>query len=388
MKSLALFALMGALLLAGCSSETTQSATTATETPEVSATTTSTPEETVVEEETAEEASSGERILIDDLGIAVTIPENPSRIVIADLPPLVHTYYVVNGSSDGLVGVDADNSILNTLLPTVFPDLVDLESGFSSTGTTNIEELLSLEPDLILYRADDPEGAAVIQATGVPAVAFQTFNRDNGNTITPVQSWVSFMSFILDVEEDTEEYTRRAFESIGFIQSRMWDVEDITTSAYMNFSSESMTIAGDGLFGGFTSSIINTEDLGVAIGKGSSVLSVEELYALNPDIIFLSVGSLPAADVLAMPELAELDAVKNGRVYLAPLGIFTWYGPSLDVPVALMWHAKLAYPQYFADVDVVALTREHYAETYNYTLTDSDIEYLFANSLELLYAES
>lgn len=336
--------------------------------------------------ETGGETSSGPRVLVDDLGISVTIPDKVERVVIADLPPLVHVYYTVKGSTEGLVGAYADNSILNTLLPSVYPELLTLESGFSTGGNVNIEEMLSLEPDVIFYRADNPERAALIQATGVPAIAFQTFTNDNGNTITPVQGWVDFMSFVLEVETDTTVYTQRAFESIGFIQSRMWDLEPIT-SAYMNFTPEAMTIAGDGLFGGFTSSVINTNDLGVEITKGNQVISVEELYNLNPEIIFLSVGSQSAEEVLAMPELAELDAVKNGRVYAAPAGIFTWYGPSLDVPVALIWHAKLAYPEIFADVDVVEWTTEHYQETYGYSITQEDLEYLFANGLEELYAQ-
>lgn len=378
LKAIMLSALIA---LSGCSSQDTQSNTsTSSSTPQAS-------QPNAVEEASApvENVSNKERTLVDDLGITVTLPDKIERVVIADLPPLVHIYYTVKGSSEGLVGASADNSILNTLLPTVYPELLELETGFRSTGTTNIEELLSLEPDVIFYRADNLESAAIIQATGVPCIAFQTFTNDNGNTITPVESWVDFMSFVLEIESDTTVYTQRAFESIGFIQSRIWDMPSIT-SAYLNVTSSSMSVAGDGLFGGFTSSVINTEDLGVALGSGSQVVSVEELYNLNPEIIFLSVGSQSAAEVMALPELSELDAVKNGRVYAAPAGIFTWYGPSLDVPIALIWHAKLAHPEHFADVDVIEWTKKHYKETYNYTITDNDLEYLFNNSLDELYA--
>ncbi len=329
--------------------------------------------------------ATDERILIDDLGIAVELPENIERVLIADLPPLVHTFRAIAGSSDLLVGIPSDYVTSGPLLTTMFPDLNDVNTGFREGGVLNIETALALEPDLILYRADNPETIELIQNTGVPAVAFRTYNLDNGNTVPAVASWVDKIAYIVEKDISEFPFEAYAYEVMGFVQSRLWDVEPIT-SAYLKVTPEGTDVFGKGLFGAFWSQIIHTTDLGAALTNGSQQISIEELYNMNPDIIFTGLSTVDPKEFMSDPVYAELDAVKNDRVHHAPEGVFTFYGPSIDVPISFLWHAKLAYPEYFEDVDVIDCMKKYYVEMYGYTLTDADIEYLFGNDLDKLYA--
>lgn len=349
----------------------------------------------VVTEEVTEEAESesvtpkvGEaKSVTDDLGYDVILPEEINRIVIADLPPLVHAYYMVNGSVDGLVGAPENNALVDTMLPVVYPEVKELETGFRAGGELNMEELLALEPDVIFYRSDNEKTGELIRGTGVPAVAFQTFNNDNGNTVSAVEGWLKMLGEILGKEENTQEVIDMAYQRIGFIQSRMWDIpedEKVKMLYLTSTSKEQIKVSGEGLFGLFWATIAGAEDMSEGDLKGAKVISMEQLYTYNPEVIFMVFSSLTPEDMYNDPNFAEIEAVKNHRVYQAPLGIFTWYGPSTDVPLSFLWHAIMLYPEVFEDVDLVEMAKEHYTEHYDYILTDQDIEFMFGDSLEVL----
>ena len=335
-----------------------------------------------------EEASETTRLVIDDLGYEVVLPKKVKRVVIADLPPLVHAYYVVNGGVDGLIGAPANNAILNTMLPTIFPEVINLETGFRDGGDLNMEELLSLEPDVILYRSDNEKTGEMIRNSGVPAVAFQTFNGDNGNTVTAVESWLKTLGEILDKEEQTQKITDESYKMMGLVQSRMWDIpeEDKVKMIYLSSTSkEQIRVSGKGLFGRFWAEIAEGIDVSGDDIKGAKNISMEQLYTYNPEVIFMVFSSLTPEDIYNDPSYAEIEAVKNHRVYAVPSGVFTWYGPSTDIPLSFLWHAIMLYPEFFEDIDLIEVTKEYYMDNYNYKITDADIKYLFTNSLEVIY---
>lgn len=388
MKKKFAFMLAVTLFASGCGTSQTSTPQQNTPTSESSASAESTDnEDDKTESSKNTDDKNNKKIIVDDLGLTVEIPDNLERIVIADLPPLVHTFYVVNGSTENLAGALSENSIENTLLPIVFPEMKEVSSDFRKNGVLNIEELLSLEPDLILYRSDTPENTEMIQKTGIPAVAFQTTNGDNGNVVTPVASWIRMIADILDKDISHMDVELQAYESMGFVQSRLWDVEEKADTAYLTISEENINIIGAGQFGPFWSEIMHANDLGGNSFKGSQSISIEQLYELDPDVIFMSFSSITAEDFMNNPKYANLKAVENGRVYEAPQGIFTWFGPSTDIPLSFLWHAKLTYPEYFEDIDLVEITKTFYKDMYDYTMTNDDIEFLFKNSLGELYAK-
>ncbi|MFV0322626.1 MAG: ABC transporter substrate-binding protein [Alphaproteobacteria bacterium] len=333
-------------------------------------------------------AFAGTKTIIDDLGLTVEIPIEPKRIIIADLPPLVHTYYVANGGIEGLIGGPQNNALVDTMLPKVYPEVKDLNTGFRKDGEVNIEELLALEPDLILYRSDNAQSGEMIRNTGVPAVAFQTFNMNGGNTVAPVVAWLETLGQILNKEEQTERLKRQAYESLGIVQSRMWNIpeEEKVRILYFNGLSADeniLKVSGKGLFGYFWAEIAEANDVAAKDINGAKQISIEQLYEYNPQVIFMTFSKSTPQDVMNNPLFADIDAVKNKRVYQAPLGMFSWYGPSTDVPVSFLWHAKMMYPEYFKDINIVQVTKEHYKKNYNYDITEADIEFMFGNSLEV-----
>ena len=109
--------------------------------------------------ETAADASGGTeqagetRVIIDQVGNEVELPAQVNRIVIASAWPLASVYCLFDGSVEKLVGVDQAiiSAAENSMLVKVAPEIVNVESGFSQNGVINAEELLKLDPDVVLY---------------------------------------------------------------------------------------------------------------------------------------------------------------------------------------------------------------------------------------------
>ena len=72
-----------------------------------------------------------------------------------------------------------------------------------------------------------------------------------------------------------------------------------------------------------------------------------------------------------------IDAVVSRRVYKMPLGMYRSYTPGVDTPVTLLWLAKTAYPELFADIDILTETKHYYREVFGIELTDDQAASIF-----------
>lgn len=94
----------------------------------------------------------------------------------------------------------------------------------------------------------------------------------------------------------------------------------------------------------------------------------------NPDVIL--VGRQYSLDLALKDErFAEIAAVKNGRVYSSPEGVFYWDGGPESV-LLMLYVAKLLYPDRFADLDVAAEVKNYYTRFYGYQLSDGEVALL------------
>ena len=72
---------------------------------------------------------------------------------------------------------------------------------------------------------------------------------------------------------------------------------------------------------------------------------MESIYAWNPDIVLLTnFTPLQPNDLIegrdAGRDWTSVKAVKDGRVYKMPLGLYRSFTPTADTPLTLLWLAK------------------------------------------------
>lgn len=105
-------------------------------------------------------------------------------------------------------------------------------------------------------------------------------------------------------------------------------------------------------------------------GDGSNViLSTEQLYAIDPDVIVLptSNGYHPASELLNSADfekLEELKAIKNKRVYAMPWSPMNC-ARRVEYPIDILIIAKAAYPQLFSDIKVHKFVLDFYKDVYS-----------------------
>lgn len=112
----------------------------------------------------------------------------------------------------------------------------------------------------------------------------------------------------------------------------------------------------------------------IAFITDKNTISMEELYILNPDVILL--GNEDAyKEVMNSSLWKNLDAVKNGKVYLVPSEPYSFIDnpPATNRLIGIYWLGNLLYPELYP-VDIIEKTQEYYSLFYRYDLSREQAE--------------
>ena len=64
-----------------------------------------------------------------------------------------------------------------------------------------------------------------------------------------------------------------------------------------------------------------------------------------------------------------------------PIGISRWGHPgSIETPLAILWAAKILYPNLFKDINIRKETRQYYKRFYDYELSDKLLEQILSGT--------
>jgi iron complex transport system substrate-binding protein len=107
--------------------------------------------------------------------------------------------------------------------------------------------------------------------------------------------------------------------------------------------------------------------------------TMEDILSMNPDYIIVGYDTNHTYYNAIMNSDAwkTLSAVKNGNVYEAPYGPYSWMGgpPSVQRLLSMMWLGNLFYPDVF-DYNVEDKVKEFYSLFFWYDLSDSEYDQL------------
>lgn len=361
MKKLLALLLVLAMLLAGCAAK---------DTPETS-------------------AAPETRTVTDTIGRTIEVPAEVGRVVIISTMPLASVYCMVAGSGEKLVGLtpSSANAALHSFVVKLAPQVADVSTKFAQGETVNVEEVLALEPDVVFYNtnnAADCEAVAKLETAGIPCVGFSTTIEGN-NTVETFNTWVTLLGETLGEDLQAEaivNYGRDVQKLVADRVAKIPESERRSALILANYNQSAIVAAGS-TFGRYWLSAIGAVNVAADIGQAISPVNLEQLYAWDPDVIFLNSFSPFTADEVMTSTAVEgqdwsgLTAVKSGEVYKMPLGMYYWFPPCSDSPLALLWMAKNLYPGQFADIDMDETVKDYYADFYGLTLTDEDLAAIY-----------
>ena len=336
--------------------------------------------------ETAESAeSAGTRTVVDDTGVEVEIPEKLDRIVISSILPLPSVYCFFRGSSEGLVGIHPSSMAAaeNSYLTTVYPEITELDTSFVENGEINIEQLMKLEPDVVFYSATNTDEREMYDNAGIKAIGISTTLSDY-NCIETFANWVDLLGQIFgdsDRAQEVIEYGRSVEAQVLEKTATLSDEEKPKVLVLFNYGDGTITTSGSNFFGEYWIEAAGGINVAAEL-NGQPEINMEQIYAWNPDMIFITNFSsvLPEDlynNTIEGDDWSNVKAVQEGQVYKFPLGMYRWFPPSSDTPLALMWLAKTIQPELFADIDIDQEIKDYYVKYYNVELTDDDLQVIY-----------
>lgn len=325
------------------------------------------------------------RTIIDHTGVEVTIPAELDRIVISSILPLPSVYCLFRGTADDVVGIHPSSMAAaeNSYLTNVFPELANADTSFVENGEVNIEQLLSLEPDVVFYSAANTDEREKYDNAGITAIGFSTTIADY-DCVETYAAWIELFGEIYGESEQANEIIedgRKTAEEIKSITDNIADGDKPKVLILFNYGDGIIKTSGSNFFGEYWIETAGGMNAASEL-SGTPEINMEQIYEWDPDIILITNFSAYLPEDLYNNSIeghdwSNVSAVKNGQVYKFPLGMYRWFPPASDTPLVLTWLAKTIQPELFADVDMDAEIKGFYKEHYNAELTDEDVQQIY-----------
>jgi iron complex transport system substrate-binding protein len=312
------------------------------------------------------------RWITDMTGKKIQVPDPLTRVALFGGPTGQIAYIL--GARDQLCAVT--NTLKGSELVLAFdPSVKDLPGPRSTSGHINIESLLISRPQLVI--AGNLDGSIVQKKTGIPvAFTVSTMNHDTNL----LKNEIRFYASVFRKEARGEKYIAYLEKTLAFVKSRTdtipadkrkkvfdgYGPKHLVTLGGDTFMHERITTAGciD------ATSAVSTAGVKEGLHSGLSEMSMEKVLSWNPDILVIDSGT--PEEIYRDPRWKTVKAIQNHQVFKQPVGVFIWDRPTAEAAVLNpLWLAKTAYPELFADVDMVKEVKKFYGEIMSFNLSDA-----------------
>ncbi len=311
------------------------------------------------------------RVVTDMLGRKIAVPEPLTRVALLGGPTGQIAY--VLGARSQLCAV-TKSLTSSELVKLMDPTVQNLVAPRSTSGQVNVEELIVADPQLVI--AGDLDGSIVEKKTRIPVAYFRS---DMNQSYEMVKEEIRFYGSVFGKQARAGKYIGYLQKTIDLVRSRTKDIPKNSRKTVFNgySSNHLVTLGGDTFIqqrlelAGCRNAAesIRTTGLKEGLHTGLAEVSMEKVLGWNPDILVIDFGT--PQDVYNDPKWKSIAAVKNKMVFRQPIGIFIWDRPTADSAVLHpLWLAKVAYPDRFADIDMVREIKRFYGEIMSFNLTD------------------
>ena len=307
------------------------------------------------------------RVVVDSFGREVEIPSEVKTIVCTGSGALRMITYLQ--CTDRLVGVeDTDKEYETSPLRDyafvnyeTFRDLPSIGKGGGTANTAYVEELIQLQPDVILSGYNEEALEDLAQATGIPCVSIRarSINFIDESFYTAMR----VAAEVLGAQERCEEvltYIDNIKADLSARTSGIPDAEKPTcyTGAVTYNGAHGFTGTYSN-FGPFLA--IGANNVADEVGEtGYFDADPERIVAWDPDLIFLDPGNMDLVrdEYKTNPGYFDsLRAVQEGNLYSCIA--FNNYSTNVGYALADAYYAGIVmFPEQFADVDIADKTNE------------------------------
>lgn len=313
--------------------------------------------------------------IIDQRGKEVILPKEINRIVTLPMPaPFL--IFAIDGSFQRIVGMHPKSleAAREGLLITIAPDLESVATDFVKSGfEANVEELLKLEPDVVLQWANRGEEIIKpIEEAGIPVIGLNYGSQQD------LEEWMRIFGKLLGKEEKAATLISYHQKILAKLKEKTRGIksENKPKILYLPYG-EQLRTTGKGtynqLYFEWTGAINTAQDL-----DGWQTVTFEQILEWNPDIIYLgNFADLTPKELMANSiegqDWSNIKAVKEKKVYKVPLGIYRWDPPNPESPLMWLWLLDVHHP----DLNEIPLRQEvkkFYKTFLNYELNQDQLD--------------
>ncbi len=327
--------------------------------------------------------SAAEITFADQRGKLVSLTGPASRAVVFP-KPIASMFIAVDGGIEHLAGIHpaAQSVIMNSVLGRFYPGVASIDTKIVSAGfIPNIEELLSINPDVVLQWAlKTAEYIEPMERVGLTVVglSYGTLELEKerlsivGKVVGKEARAAAFVAWHDQVHHDLDEVLDKIPQNK---RARMIFVD--------GFEGNQLALFGRNEFF-FQMAGLRNLVFEAGMNEPRVTVSAEQVLSWDPEIIFLNyydAESTPA-NFYDNPVYDSLSAVKNRRIYKTP----TLDPAAHEGPLVWMWLTMLAYPE-LRDWDLRQILKEKYTEMYDQSPSDLDVDkiMLLANNADSKY---
>lgn len=298
-------------------------------------------------------------------------------------PPLLSYYTLLVKDVDKLVAV---NPLAYTVsgkdfLDVMLPEREHIETGFIKGFNSNTEEVLKINPDIILVYGDFQKKG--LEDIDIPVIDFfqNTFdNREWSVNAYNLMKEIFDFKGETDLEEEWEKSEKIVAETLKKVPE---DEKKSALIIHQNNGEELVMLSTNSFHADFLekSGALNVayknDDKAAMhqkIAMQQSLLSMEDIYSWDPDIIYDFEGR-DADDYLQGKiegqDWRETSAVKNGKVYDFPQGAYNWGAAGLEGPLTIVWMTMKNYPDTIEETFFKQYMKDYYKKMFGVEIDDS-----------------
>lgn len=320
----------------------------------------------------------GSRIITDQLGREVSLPDKINRVVVLQHQSL--NILVQLDASDKIVGVlKSWEKNLGSKYAKFMPSLKTLPTP-GDLKTINFEGVLALKPDVVIVTNYlDKDILNKMQNLGIPVVAM-SFYKGAKNKINPkfksykdtVEAYdeglyegINLLAKIVNKEQNAKELIEFIKNSQKTLKEKISQI-DTKNRVKLYVANPDFHTYGAGkyvnvMFG-------RAGGINVAFDKfnGYKQISPEIFNELNPEIIFVQNRYPKVVENLKEnSQIKNVNAIKNDKIFLMPQYAKAWgYATPEAMGIGEFWVAKTLYPNEFKDFDLDKLVQDYYQKFY------------------------
>ncbi len=316
-------------------------------------------------------------IFTDSCGRQVELPVDIQRVAPSGA---VATMILAAAAPDKMVSVaNALDDGQAAYLPESLFGLDATGQLYGSKSTLNLEQLLALDPQVMIDFGDYKESIAAYldaftEQTGIPAIFIEA-------DLDSMEAAFRTLGTLLNCEEHCNAVADLVAKTMNMAAENSAKLSDDQRVSVM------FTTGTDGLgtnargsvhaqvldIVGVVNAIVVDE---VSNKGGGNQINMEQLYIFDPDIIVMS-PEVSYEMVTTDTAWAQLTAVRNGQVYVIPSVPYNWLAnpPSMNMILGVWWLGNIAYPELY-DYDMVTVAQECYETLWGYELSTAEAQEL------------